>query len=149
MWSSRHEVVPCALARGGRCVPEVLLHLFSSVAVWESISSAQTSAPACPVGNNPPTNAPGLHPPHGPILRVSPFPQGPSVPMYRWRNGGGCMESPRVAIHGERCERTWPHVALIWGRRIRRKQGRAEGDIWLLEPLAPISTYQVKILASS
>lgn len=39
--------------------------------------------------------------------------------------------------------------ALIWGMRIRRKQGRAKGDIWLLEPLAPISMYQVKILASS
>lgn len=58
-----------------------------------------------------------------------------------------------MANNDERWERTCPHPAtlpaLIWGRHIRRKQGRAKGDIWLLEPLAPISTYQVKILASS
>lgn len=58
-----------------------------------------------------------------------------------------------MANSDEHRVRTRSHPAalpvLIWGRRIRRKQGRAKGDIWLLGPLAPISTYQVKILASS
>lgn len=117
--------------------------------------SVQTSAQAWPVGDNPTTDIPGLHPPCRPILQVSiaSIIHYPWAPLFQCTSGETGVDNPCVANNDEHWERMHPHLAalpaLIWGRRIWRKQGRAKGDIWLLEPLAPISTYQVKILASS
>lgn len=93
-----------------------------------------------------------------PILRISiasifHYPWDPLCQRASGRNEGRCVGNPCVPNNEEHWERMHPHLdtlpALIWGRRIRTKRGRAKGDIWLLEPLAPISMYQVKIPASS
>lgn len=93
------------------------------------------------------SHSPDLHRLH--LLR----PSGQATLEKPWRNQSGCMENPCVANndgHWERRRLLLPALpALIWGTRIRSQRGRAKGDIWLLEPLAPISTCQVKILASS
>lgn len=99
-----------------------------------------------------PTSSMRAHSPD--LLPLHPLrPSGLATLEKPWRNQNECMENPCVANNDglwERIRLLLPALpALIWGTLIRRQQGRAKGDIWLLEPLAPISTCQVKILASS
>lgn len=157
----------CAPTNGPWCVPlqmemdmsqGVLLLPFCSLATWESISLAMDMCSGLASWRRPnhghprPTSSMWAHSPGLHCLHLS-QPSGPATPTCLWRNRGSCVENRCVANndgHWDRTRLCLPALpALIWGMRIRRKQGRAKGDIWLLEPLAPISTYQVKILASS